>query len=234
MIVSNTSSVVRRGITLLEVLVSLAIFLMSLIAIGHLIGTGADLAIDVKNESRASQLCQSKLHEVVWGIEPLSSSSGTFDLDDSDWQWTVDCEQGNIANLWNVTVTVRRETNGGSPVEFTLSQMVLDPSVRGSTFDTPAADTTPDTNTAGGSSGSAGAGGASGGASGGGAAAGARGGAASRSPTSGGAGAMPTGGAGAMPTGGGATRPTSGGTPAPTTGTPTAPRSGSATPRTGP
>jgi hypothetical protein len=34
-----------------------------------------------------------------------------------------------------VTVTVTRETEGGPPVTATLSQMVMDPSIRGSVFD---------------------------------------------------------------------------------------------------
>jgi general secretion pathway protein I len=208
----------RPGVSLLEVLAALSIFLVSFAALGHLVQSSADRALDVQLQSHAARLAQSKLHEVVWGIEPLSSTSGSFydDPNDTGWQWTLDCEQGNITNLWNVTVTVHRDLNDGTHIEFTLNQMVLDPSMRGSTFDTPAADTTPDTNTTSGSSGAGGAG----------AGAGAASGAATKPATS--------GGAGAMPTGGGATRPTSGGSTGPTTGGATPPRTGATTPKTGP
>jgi type II secretion system protein I len=137
MIVSTTSSVGRRGVTLLEVLVSLGIFLFSLVAIAHLISVGAERAADVQQESRATQLAQSKLAEVVWGIEPLGSSGGTFD--DADWSWSQESSQADLTGLWNVKITVRKERSDGTPFEFSLNQMVLDPSYRGSTFDTPAA-----------------------------------------------------------------------------------------------
>jgi type II secretion system protein I len=229
MIAPSSLKRARPGISLLEVLAALSIFLISFAALGHLVQSSADRALDVQLQSQAARLAQSKLHEVVWGIEPLSSSSGSFDDDPNDtgWQWTLDCEQGNITNLWNVTVTVHRDLIDSTHIEFTLNQMVLDPSMRGSTFDTPAADTTPDTNTTSGSSGAgATGGGASGaGASGGGATSGAGGGATSRPATS--------GGAGAMPSGGGATRPTSGGGTGPTSGTPTTPKTGTS-PKTGP
>jgi type II secretory pathway pseudopilin PulG len=217
----------RPGISLLEVLAALAIFLVSFAALGHLVQSSADRALDVQLQSHAARLAQSKLHEVVWGIEPLSSSNGTFG-EDADWQWTLDCEQGNLANLWNVTVTVRRDLIDGTHIEFALNQMVLDPSMRGSTFDTPAADMTPDTNASGGSSGAGGAGGA---AAGGGAASGATpsgGGATSRPATSGGAGSMPSGG-------GGPGRQGSGGMGGPTPVSPTPPRSSPPSPpKTGP
>jgi hypothetical protein len=231
MIASSPTRPRRSGVSLLEVLAALTIFLFSFAALGHLVQTSADRALAVQMESQAARLAQSKLHEVVWGIEPLSSSSGTFDDDPNEtgWQWTLDCEQGNITNLWNVTVTVHRDLNDGTHIEFTLNQMVLDPSMRGSTFDTPAADTTPDTNT---TSGASGAGGAAAGASG----ASAASGAATKPATSGGGGAMPSGGGATRPTSGGSTGPTPGATTPPRTGTtsPTPPKTGTTAPKTGP
>jgi len=233
MIAYSTSHHPRSGVYLLEVLVALAIFLLSFAALGHLVQMSADRAVEVQMQSHAARLAQSKLHEVVWGIEPLSSSNGTFD-EDTDWQWTLDCEQGNLSNLWNVTVTVHRDLSDGRHIEFALNQMVLDPSIRGSTFDTPAADTTPDTNTTGGSSGASGGAGATGGASGAGAASGAGGAGATSRPAASGGGAMPTGGMTTPPSGGPTRGGAGGGTTAPTSGTPTTPRSGSTGSRTGP
>jgi general secretion pathway protein I len=144
MIVTASSSCRRPGITLLEVLVSLAIFLVSLAVLSQLVSASADKSNQVRLQSRAAQLCRSKLGEVVSGVQQLSSESGSFG-EDPDWSWTVDSEPGDIPNLWNVTVTVKRDIGGGTPVEFALNQMVLDPSARGSTFDTPAASTSTDT-----------------------------------------------------------------------------------------
>jgi type II secretion system protein I len=225
MIVPTTTRFGRRGVTLLEVLVSLSIFLFSLIAIAHLISVGADQAVAVQEESRATQLCQSKLAEVVWGIEPLGSSGGSFD--EPDWSWSQDSNQSDVTGLWNVKVTVRKEHSDGSAFEFSLTQMVLDPSYRGSTFDTPpaAADTsatnptgssTPATTTPGGGTTPA-----------------------TTSPAGGGATRPTTPSMGGMPsmgttpsTGGGTTRPSSGTTP-PAGGT-TKPPSSPTTPSKGP
>jgi type II secretion system protein I len=237
MIAPTSPSVGRRGITLLEVLVSLAIFLFSLVAIGHLITISAERAVDVQMESQASQLCQSKLAEVVTGAEALQSSDGTFPGQDADWNWSVESTEGNVTGLWNVKVTVRKDR-----AEVSLSQMVLDPSYRGSSFDTPAASTSTDSSTSASTS-SPSSSSMTGAAS-------SSGGAASKPATSGGAASKPASGGGTMPsTGGGSTpkspsgtgttpssggtgRPTSGSS-APTSGTP-APRSGSSTPTKGP
>jgi type II secretion system protein I len=223
MIVSTTTRLGRRGVTLLEVLVSLSIFLFSLIAIAHLISVGADQAVAVQEESRATQLCQSKLAEVVWGIEPLGSSGGSFD--EPDWSWSQDSTQSDLTGLWNVKVTVRKEHSDGSAFEFSLTQMVLDPSYRGSTFDTPpaAADTSA-TNPAGSSSPATT---PPGGGTGGGTAP------ATTAPAGGGATRPNMPSMGTTPgTGGGTTRPSSGTTP-PAGGT-TKPPSSSTTPSKGP
>jgi prepilin-type N-terminal cleavage/methylation domain-containing protein len=126
----------RRGFSLLEVLTALAIFLISLIALGQLISLTGERAVEVQQLSRASQLGQSKLAEVVSGAVSLSSGSGDFD-EDPDWHWQVDAEQdySGITGLWRVQVKISRDMGDGNPIESTVSQMVLDPSMRGSTAD---------------------------------------------------------------------------------------------------
>jgi hypothetical protein len=118
-----------------EVLAALAIFLISLIALGQLITLSGERALEVQQLSRASQLSQSKLAEVVSGAVPLSSQSGDFD-EDSSWHWQVVAEQDSrITGLWRVQVKVSRDMGDGSTMESSVSQMVLDPSLRGSASD---------------------------------------------------------------------------------------------------
>ena len=121
--------------SLLEVLVALAILLSALIVLGRLIILGSERARDVEGLAQATQLCQSKMAEVVAGAVPLNSQSGTPFDEDPDWTWSLDCNQGDIPNLWDVTVTVNRERKDGSKLECTLSQKVLDPSLRGNAMD---------------------------------------------------------------------------------------------------
>jgi Tfp pilus assembly protein PilV len=137
----------RPGLSLLEVLAALAIFLMSFIAIGRLVTVASDRALEVQMQSQATQLAQSKLNEVIGGALPLSSQSGEID-EDPDWHWSIDATQGDVSGLWTVTVRVWREVDNHE-VESTLTQMMLDPTVRGSVFDqltvTGAGDTAPAT-----------------------------------------------------------------------------------------
>jgi hypothetical protein len=129
----------RPGLTLLEVILSLAIFLFSLVAIGHLMTLGTERAADVQSLTRATELCQWKLNEVISGVVPLASQSDSPFDNEPDYVWTLDCQQDTVANLWDVQVKVSRASKHGSSIEVVLQQLVLDPSARGSTADAAAA-----------------------------------------------------------------------------------------------
>jgi len=124
----------RPGLTLLEVLVSLAIFLMSLVALSRLIGMGSDLARDANQQTECLRLAQSKLHEVMAGVVSVEngSTSGSFD-ENPDYQWSVDVEQNADvdADLYNITVTVLRERGDGSKMSVSVGHVVYDPAKRG-------------------------------------------------------------------------------------------------------
>lgn len=193
----------RFGLTLLEVLIALAILLSAVVVIGRLITLSGDHALDVQQQGRAAQLAQAKLAEVVAGVEPMNSQSDLSFEEDPDWHWSLDAEQDTAPGLWRVKVTVSRPRSDGSQIECALHQLVLDPSLRGSTLDATAAPTVSNTSAAGSGSGSGassgggkGKGGASGGGAGGGAKGGMKGGA--RPPSTGGSTPAPA------PTGGGA------------------------------
>jgi prepilin-type N-terminal cleavage/methylation domain-containing protein len=143
----------RRGLSLLEVLVALAIFLFSLIVVGRLVVMGADTALDVQYQSQAAQLCQSKMAEVMAGVVPLNPQNEVPFDEDPEWTWTLDCEQNNIAGLWNVTVKVSHLRGPGFKNECSLNQMMLDPSIRGSALDQlPSTSSSSDTGTGSGGS----------------------------------------------------------------------------------
>lgn len=124
----------RSALTLLEVIISLAIFLFSVTAIAHLLSLSGDRALEANFRTQAMLRCQSKLAEVVAGAQPLSSSGWSSFSDNPGWNWQLSCSQGDIANLWNVQVSVKKKRADGSFVEVSLGQMVLDPAVRGSTL----------------------------------------------------------------------------------------------------
>jgi|RhiMethySRZTD1v2_1073278.scaffolds.fasta_scaffold102298_3 type II secretion system protein I len=121
----------RKGITLLEVLGATAIFLMSIVAIGELMSSSTDQALDVQYRSRATRLCQSKLNEFASGVEQLSgATSGEFE-EEPQWTWQADVTSETSApSLYRVKVTVSRDTPRG-PIEVSMTQFIFDPQQRG-------------------------------------------------------------------------------------------------------
>jgi hypothetical protein len=122
-------------LTLLEAVLALAIFLFSLAAIGRLVTIGSDRARDI--QGREGQLCQSKLAEVVAGVLSVQGGTQEGEFDEAPgWHWTVECQaNGTVPGLYNVKVTVTNSHSDGSKAEAVLTQMVLDPSLRGSLLD---------------------------------------------------------------------------------------------------
>jgi hypothetical protein len=111
------------------VLLALAIFLMSLVAIGGLIDFGSDQGMAASMQAAGTRLAQSKLAEVEAGaIDLTSGGSGTFD-DEPDWHWSVEPTATQWPNTYDVTVRVWRDT--GKHYEVTLSQIVFDPAQMG-------------------------------------------------------------------------------------------------------
>src|SRR5947209_359815 len=106
MIVSTSARSTRTGLSLLEVLVALAIFLFSIVALHQALNIGTSNAVDMQQHMQAAQLAQSKMAEVYVGAVPMSSQADTPFDEDPDYTWSLDAEPGTVANLWNVTVTV--------------------------------------------------------------------------------------------------------------------------------
>lgn len=121
----------RSGLSLLEVLVALTIFLVALIGIGRIITISGERSLDVHQQGEAAQLCQAKLAEVIAGVVPLSSQGETTIEEAPDWLWSLECDSENVPGVWNVRVRVYRTRVDGSRVECALSQLVLDPAQRG-------------------------------------------------------------------------------------------------------
>jgi general secretion pathway protein I len=125
----------RHGLTLLEVLVALGIFLMAFASISHLVTLSADRALEVQQQGKAAQLCQAKLAEVAAGIVPLSGQTDVPFDEDPKFLWSLDAAQADISGLWKVTVRVSLERSDGSRTECSLDRMLLDPSLRGNALD---------------------------------------------------------------------------------------------------
>src|SRR5260370_19785112 len=65
----------RRAFSLLEVIVAMAIFLMSIVAIGQLITLAGEHALDIDQQGEAALLAQAKIAEVLSSCQPLPAQT---------------------------------------------------------------------------------------------------------------------------------------------------------------
>ena len=117
---------------LLEVIVSMAIFLMSFIAIASLMNMGQSRAIEVQLQATALQKAQSKMSDVICGSEPLGSQSSVPFTEDTTgkWTWSMEADQDNtVPNLWLVKITVNYPLENNQ-LEVSLTEKILDPSIK--------------------------------------------------------------------------------------------------------
>ena len=122
----------RHGMSILEVLLAMSIFLMSLIGLGQLLSICADLALETEFSNRAQQLCWSKMNEFVSGVLPMSAQGETPFDEDPSWSWSAECEADTTATiLYTVTLHVTRKRADGTTFDATLRQMVIDPTKKG-------------------------------------------------------------------------------------------------------
>lgn len=123
----------RNGLTLLEVILALAIFVMSLAVISKLVELGVRASQYTQLQNRAVMLAESKMGELVAGILPLDSATGDTFSEDPAWQWLATVSDGPVDGLKWVSITVAPASTGElasnrERIEFTLSRWLLDPS----------------------------------------------------------------------------------------------------------
>jgi type II secretion system protein I len=119
----------RRGITLYEVVLALAIFAGSVAAISQGIATGTRAALQSRLQSQAILLCETKMGEILAGVLPPTSTSGAAFLEPGldGWQWSSMVTQGPRTGLMRVEVTVTCHRAAGSvDASFALIRLVRD------------------------------------------------------------------------------------------------------------
>ncbi len=117
------------GLTLYEVVLSLSILLGSLATLGQLISTGTRAAVESRLKTRAILLCESKLAEVIAGVEAMQSTSGVpFDETAPNWSWSLAVAETGHVGLLELEVTVSRVGQGqASDSTFSIRRYVRDP-----------------------------------------------------------------------------------------------------------
>jgi type II secretory pathway pseudopilin PulG len=123
----------RNGLTILEVLLALGIFLASATIITDLLGTGTRASVEGRLRSQMALLAESQMAEAGAGVLDLNSvSSQSFETDievEESLTWSMEVEEGE-GDLLTVTVTVEH-TNDQDEVDqsFSLTRLMRDPQI---------------------------------------------------------------------------------------------------------
>lgn len=121
----------RRGLTLLEVLISVSIFFASLTAIVQILNLGRNSEMMTRLQTEAVMRCESKMAEVISGAQELTSVSDELLENDGEtgtWNWSLESAGTETANLLQITVTVRYvNENDEEIVSFSLTRYMRDP-----------------------------------------------------------------------------------------------------------
>ncbi len=114
----------RRGFTLLEVLITLIILTVGVIAISRAISTGIFVSADVENVDLALSIARAKMEEIKnTDFASLADSGPTADANFSNFNVTVDVAEGQ--NPMQVDVTAAWNVKSGQ-TSMTLTTLVAD------------------------------------------------------------------------------------------------------------
>ena len=117
----------RRGMSLLEVFVALAILIAALAVISQIITTGTRASARAQFQSEATLRAESTMAEAVSGIIPLQNDKKAFD-DDASWQWSLTVESGpHVDTLLLTVVADHTNENGRLNGSATLKRVIRDP-----------------------------------------------------------------------------------------------------------
>lgn len=133
----------RTGFSLMEVLLATSILLASLIVLGQLAAVGRKHARDAEAWTTAQLSCQTKLNEILAGIEPVRSIQEEALPDAPGWVYSVEVESAGRLGLASLRVIVSEDVAALEEAgverrlkQFSLTRWISDP-YRESSTDTP-------------------------------------------------------------------------------------------------
>jgi general secretion pathway protein I len=119
----------RSGLTLLEIVLSLAIFCGAMVALSQLAWSGTRAAVQARLKTQATIRCEAKLNEILAGLESMQSKSAMPFPDDSHWVWNLVVTPGSHPELLQCDVTVSQGTSRLARVDVTLRRWARDQSL---------------------------------------------------------------------------------------------------------
>lgn len=125
---TGNRSATRRGFSLMEVVLAMAILGVAIAVIGELVRLGSRSAAMARDLSMAQLLCDSKMAEIAAGIAaPEPAVSTPFELE-PDWLYSIEVEPTNQEGLLAVRVTVQQDVDpSNQPPTFSVVRWIPDP-----------------------------------------------------------------------------------------------------------
>jgi type II secretion system protein I len=124
----------RAGLSLLEVILTLAILAMSVALLSQVTRQAADNGLMAQRLATAQMLCESKMSEVLAGAIPLTSGTWTEITDmpqRGTWYYqmqTTTTERPNMVGV-RLSVTDQPESTTGNPELFHIVRWMIDPNL---------------------------------------------------------------------------------------------------------
>jgi general secretion pathway protein I len=116
------------GLTLLEIILSIAILGVSMVVIGNMFYLGARSAMRARLRSDANILCDAKMAELAAGILPLSGVNGQTIPENPQWSYSLDVQPSLQRGLLMATITVQQaDANSSTPMSLSIVRFVPDP-----------------------------------------------------------------------------------------------------------
>ena len=110
----------RRGFSLLEILIAAGILVGSLVVLSELAAIGRQHAEDARQLTAAQTLCETKLNEILAGVQPAEPAEDQ-PLDDAPgWRYTLAVEQLPQPGLLQLSVTRETKTAPAAPAASSL------------------------------------------------------------------------------------------------------------------
>jgi prepilin-type N-terminal cleavage/methylation domain-containing protein len=124
----------RRGLTLMEVMLAIAILGGAMAVMGELVRIGARSAAEARDLATAQLLCETKMAEITLGIVPpeVIAPTPVETLDaDNQWLYSVETAAAEQEGLIVVQVTVQQDVDPQQqPISYSLTRWMIDPNLQ--------------------------------------------------------------------------------------------------------
>jgi hypothetical protein len=121
----------RRGLSLMEAMLSLAILGGALATIGELIRMGARAAEEARDLTKAQLICDSIMGEVVAGIAKPTAATRQECPTDPGFVYTLQTASATVPDLLHVKLTIERQSdiniNNPRGLKYSIERILPDP-----------------------------------------------------------------------------------------------------------